>query len=143
MKTLILNTTNRLIMGILLVFSVFLLIRGHNLPGGGFTGGLVAGSAFALQALAYGVPAARRVLVFDPRTFLAAGLVTAILSSAAAAVRDLPYFTGLWLKQVFPVVGKVGTPIVFDIGVYLVVLGVVTLFVFSLAPDEGEEERWN
>ncbi len=143
MNTLILNTTNRLIMGILLVFSVFLLIRGHNLPGGGFTGGLVASSAFALQALAYGVPAARRLLVWDPRTFIALGLLTALASSAAAMVVQLPYFTGLWLKQVFPVVGKIGTPIVFDTGVYLVVLGVVTLFVFSLASQDAKEDSWN
>jgi len=137
MKTLILQTTNRVIMGILLVFSVFLLLRGHNLPGGGFSGGLVAASAFALHALACGVPSARTMLVFDPRTLIGLGLAIALLSGAPALADHLPYLTGLWDKTPLPVIGKIGTPLVFDVGVYFVVLGVVLLLVFSLAEEEG------
>ena len=61
MNSVILVTVSRLLTGLLLVFSVFLLLRGHNLPGGGFAGGLVAASAFVLHALAndsLGAPAA-------------------------------------------------------------------------------------
>lgn len=140
MKSIILNTTNRAIMGILLVFSVFLLLRGHNLPGGGFSGGLVAASAFALHALACGVPSARRMLFFDPRTLIGIGLAIALLSGAPALLDHLPYLTGLWDQTPLPVIGKLGTPLVFDAGVYFVVLGVVLLMVFALA---GEEDSWN
>lgn len=143
MKTtpsIILDTTNRIIMGILLIFSIFLLLRGHNLPGGGFTGGLVAASAFAVHALARGVTAARKKLHFDPRTIIGAGLATALLSGFPALAVHLPFMTGLWEKTPLPVVGKIGTPLMFDIGVYLVVLGVVLLMVFALAE---EEEEWN
>lgn len=56
MNSVILATVSRLLTGVLLVFSVFLLLRGHNLPGGGFSGGLVAASAFVLFAFANGFP---------------------------------------------------------------------------------------
>ena len=144
MNTIILNTTNRLIMGILLVFSVFLLLRGHNLPGGGFSGGLVAASAFSLYALAYGAPAARKLIHFDPRTFIGSGLIIALVSGFFALPKNLPFMTGMWDKTPLPVVGKLGTPLLFDVGVYFVVLGIVLLLVFTLCDDDAEEEgRWN
>jgi multicomponent Na+:H+ antiporter subunit B len=144
MKTadsIILRTTSRIIMAVLLVFSVFLLIRGHNLPGGGFSGGLVASAAFAVHGLAFGVPSARRLLHWDPRSILAGGLVIALVSGLLALPEHLPFLTGLWDKTPLPVLGKVGTPLLFDAGVYFVVLGVVLLLVFTLA--EEEEEPWN
>ena len=67
MNSVILATVSRLLTGLLLVFSVFLLLRGHNLPGGGFSGGLVAASAFVLYAFASGFPAARRRGYFSGR----------------------------------------------------------------------------
>lgn len=144
MNSLILKTTTRLIMGLLLVFSVFLLVRGHNLPGGGFTGGLVAASAFALQALAAGTRDARATLIFDPRTIIGFGLLISLGSAFVSVFDGKVFMTGLWSKTVLPVVGKMGTPFVFDIGVYFVVLGVVLLFIFSLAGDDArKEDEWN
>ncbi|MDX2079242.1 MAG: Na+/H+ antiporter subunit B [Terrimicrobiaceae bacterium] len=139
MNTLILNTTCRVIMGLLLVFSVFLLLRGHNLPGGGFSGGLVAASSFSLFALGYGVEAARRLLRIHPCTLIGIGLVVALVSAVVAPVWDLPFFTGLWDKNPLPVVGKLGTPLLFDTGVYIVVLGVVLQLVFSFSEEEPEK----
>jgi multicomponent Na+:H+ antiporter subunit B len=144
MKTagsLILNTTSRIIMAILLVFSVFLLIRGHNLPGGGFSGGLVAAAAFAVHCLAFGAGSARRLLRWDPRSILATGLIIALVSGLFALPEHLPFMTGLWEKTPLPVLGKVGTPLLFDLGVFFVVLGVVLVLVFTLA--EEEEDPWN
>lgn len=148
MKTLILNTTNRFIIGLLLVFSVFLLLRGHNLPGGGFAGGLVAASAFSLQALAYGVGSARRLLFVDCRTLIGSGLTIALISGLLAVFNKTPFLTGLWDMTPLPVVGKLGTPLLFDVGVYVVVLGVVALIVFVLADDPDDKQRgggkpWN
>lgn len=144
MKTLILNTTCRLIMGLLLVFSAFLLVRGHNLPGGGFSGGLVAASAFALQALAYGVESARRQLGINPIALIAIGLTIALISGLLGTIYDLPFLTGLWDKTPLPVIGKLGTPLLFDVGVYVVVLGVVLQLVFSFASEDSEEEsKWS
>lgn len=139
MNSVILATVSRLLSGLLLVFSVFLLLRGHNLPGGGFVGGLVAACAVILHALASGFSAARRMLWIDPRTLMALGLLVAICSGLVALGEGLPFLTGLWDKAPLPVVGKIGTPLVFDCGVYLVVLGVTCLIVFSLVED-GEED---
>ena len=136
MNSIILTTVSRLLTGLLLVFSVFLLLRGHNLPGGGFAGGLVAAGAFVLHALAAGFPSARRMLWFDPRTIMGLGLLVAAGSGMVAFAHDLPFLTGLWDKTPLPVVGKIGTPLVFDTGVYLLVLGMTCLVVFALGEDD-------
>ena len=136
MNSIILSTVSRLLVWLLLLFSVFLLLRGHNFPGGGFAGGLVAASAVVLHALAGGFPAARRLLVLDPRTIMGLGLAVATCSGVVGFARGLPFLTGLWDKTPLPVVGKIGTPLVFDTGVYLLVLGMACLVVFAL----GEEE---
>lgn len=140
MNSVILATVSRLLTGLLLVFSVFLLLRGHNLPGGGFSGGLVAASAFVLFAFASGFPAARSVLVFTPHVIIGFGLVVAIVAGLAGNVAGLPFLTGLWDKTPLPVIGKLGTPLLFDVGVYFAVLGVTTLVVFSLGEDAEEED---
>jgi multicomponent Na+:H+ antiporter subunit B len=139
MNSVILQATNRLLIGLLLVFSIFLLLRGHNLPGGGFAGGLVAGCAFVLQTLCFGVAAGRRLLVADPRTVVGAGLLVALGAGMVAIPEGLPFLTGLWSAGAVPVVGKAGTPLLFDFGVYLVVTGIVCLIVFSLAEEEEGE----
>lgn len=137
MSSIILQATNRLLSGLLLVFSVFLLLRGHNLPGGGFSGGLVAASAFVLQALCSSVPSARRLLIVDPRTLIGAGLAVALLSGLSAVAVGVPFLTGLWDKTPVPVVGKLGTPLLFDFGVYLVVWGIGCLIVFALGETDA------
>ncbi len=140
MNSIILATVSRLLTGLLLVFSVFLLLRGHNLPGGGFSGGLVAASAFVLASFASGFPAARRLLVVPPRVIMGFGLVVALVAGLAGNVAGYPFLTGLWDTTLFPVVGKLGTPLFFDVGVYFAVLGVTTLIVFSLGEDSEEED---
>ena len=83
-------------MPLLLLFSVFLLLRGHNEPGGGFVGGLVAAAAFALYAIAYGVERARRALLVKPLTLLGAGLLIALASGVPAVLRGQPFLTAQW-----------------------------------------------
>jgi multicomponent Na+:H+ antiporter subunit B len=134
-RSLILSTATRYLLPLLLLFSIFLLLRGHNEPGGGFVGGLVAAAAFALYAIAYDVPQARRALGLDPRTLMAVGLLAAAGSGGLSLVAGKPFMTGLWSAQEVPVLGKVGTPLVFDTGVYLVVIGVVLMIIFTLAEE--------
>jgi multicomponent Na+:H+ antiporter subunit A len=127
----IFRTAARLLMPLLLLFSVFLLLRGHNQPGGGFVGGLVAASAFALYGLAYGMERARRALLVTPLTLLGAGLLIALGSGVPAALRGQPFLTAQWARG--PVTA--GTPMAFDIGVFLVVAAVVLMMVFSLSEE--------
>lgn len=137
----ILMTAARVLMPLLLLFAVFLLLRGHNQPGGGFVGGLVVAASFVLYAIAAGVPAARRALLVSPSTLLGVGLLVALASAMPAVIAGKPFMTALWTDIV---VGStelaVGTPLVFDIGVFLAVIGVVLTIVFTLAETVLAEE---
>jgi multicomponent Na+:H+ antiporter subunit B len=135
MDSLILRSAARLLLPLLLLFSIFLLLRGHHEPGGGFSAGLVTAAAFSLLAIATDVPTTRRTLRMSPRVFVGAGLLTAIVSGAAGLIGGGAFLTGRWAELPLPAGGTlaVGTPLLFDLGVYLVVVGVVLTIVFSLA----------
>ena len=130
MNTMILRETTRRLVPLILVFSVFLLLRGHEHPGGGFVGGLVASIAFSLYAFVFGPGAARGILRAGPRAVGAVGLAVAIASGLVGPILDAaPFLTGLWGTLAGL---KLGTPVMFDVGVYLVVIGVVLTFVFGI-----------
>ena len=79
-----------------MIFSVYLLLRGHHLPGGGFVGGLIAGSSYALYALAFDVASARKRLKIDPISLAAMGLLIACLSGIPALLYGKAFLTGIW-----------------------------------------------
>lgn len=136
MTSLILRTTTRLLLAVLLLFSVFLLLRGHDLPGGGFIGGLVAASALALYTLAFGSKSAAALMPLGARPLMGLGLSAAALAGVLAALAGRPFLTGLWFVQDFgDYTLKLSTPLLFDVGVYLVVVGVVLTMVFALEDD--------
>ncbi len=137
MKPLILPTAARLLLPLLLLFSLFLLVRGHHEPGGGFTGGLVAASAFVLYRFAFGVEEARRALPVDPRALIGVGLLVAVGSGSLALLAGRPLMTGLWGRVPAPGFGDldVGTPLLFDVGVYLAVVGVTLSIILPLAEE--------
>jgi len=137
--SLILRTAVRLLVPLLLLLSLFILLRGHNEPGGGFIGGLLAAGAVALLQLAYGCDAARKLIRVDPRTILAAGLAAAVASGLVGLLLGRPLMTGLWWSTPVPGIGKLGTILLFDVGVYLVVVGAVLLIVLELAADRERE----
>jgi len=135
--SLILSTATRFLLPLLLMFSIFLLLRGHNEPGGGFVGGLVGAAAFALHAIADSVAATRRLLIIDPRALIGTGLLIAAGSGAGSLILRQPFMTGQWGSLEVPTLGKleIGTPLLFDTGVYLVVLGVTLTIILSLAEE--------
>ena len=134
MRGLILPTAATWLMPVLLLFSVFLLLRGHNEPGGGFAGGLVAAAAFVLLSIADGVPAARRVLRVDPRSLIGVGLLVMLLSGfVAPLLGDYGYLKSLWWTfDVGAYDVSVGVPLLFDIGVYMGVAGTILLITFAM-----------
>ncbi len=137
MNSLILRTATRFLVALLLLFSIFLLLRGHNEPGGGFVGGLVAAGAFVLYAMAYDVDSARRSLWAEPHMFIGAGLLLALLSGLVPLFGGRPFLTGLWSYLRLPgdAALELGTPLFFDIGVYLAVLGVTLMIILTLAEE--------
>jgi multicomponent Na+:H+ antiporter subunit B len=139
MTSRILQTATRFMMPLLLLFSVFLFLRGHNHPGGGFIGGLVGAAAFALYALAYGVAAAREALRLDARTLLAAGLLIVLSVAVLPLALGLPLLAQrhFWIEPTVPGLGQValGTPLLFDLGVYLIVVGAALTIILTLAEE--------
>lgn len=142
MRSLILLTASRYLLPLLLLFAIFVLQRGHNEPGGGFVGGLVAASAFVLYSLAYGVPTARVLLRLDPHATIGAGLLMVVASGVVGAVSGRPFLTGIWAEVRIPFLGQVevGSPMLFDLGVFLAVFGVTLMIMFALE-EESEEEH--
>ncbi|MEN9934804.1 MAG: Na(+)/H(+) antiporter subunit [Chloroflexota bacterium] len=136
MDSLILRTATRFLVTLLLLFSIFLLLRGHNEPGGGFIGGLVAAGAFVLYGLAYDEAAARRALRLDTRALIGIGLLVAIGSGLIPTLLGQPFLTGVW--GYLPLPGEpveLGTPVLFDIGVYLTVVGVTLTIALAMAEE--------
>jgi multisubunit Na+/H+ antiporter MnhB subunit len=133
MPSFILQVANRILVGLILVFAVYLLFRGHNAPGGGFSAALVAATGFSLFAIAEGPQPVRRALRVDPLALVACGLLLAIAAGLLAVAAGHPFLTGLWWPA-GPDTGApaVGTPLVFDLGVFLVVLGSILTLVLQL-----------
>ncbi len=127
----IFRTATRALLPLLLLFALFLLLRGHNQPGGGFVGGLITAAALALYGIAYGVERAQRALLVAPGTLLGVGLLIALASGLPALVAGRPFLSATWVA--WPV--ALGTPMLLDIGVFLVVTGVVSMMIFSLAEE--------
>jgi len=135
MSSLILRTATRYLVPLLLLFSLFLLWRGHHEPGGGFVGGLVAATAFVLIALAEGPEVSRRALRFPPNRLVPVGLAISAGAGVLALLCGQPFLTGLWLKAEGPDGLALGTPLLFDLGVYLTVLGVVLSILLALIEE--------
>jgi multicomponent Na+:H+ antiporter subunit B len=134
--SLILQTISRYHLPLLLLFSVFLFLRGHNEPGGGFISGLVASTGWALYAIAFDAAAARRVLRVEPQQLMVWGLLLALGSGCLGLMQFAPFLTAQWMIVDIPGVGRVhiGTPLLFDLGVYLLVIGATLTII--LAMDE-------
>jgi multicomponent Na+:H+ antiporter subunit B len=136
MNTIIFRSTAPYLAGLMVLFSIFVLLRGHNEPGGGFIGGLIAASAFAIYGIACGVSPVRRALYFHPMAISGFGLLLAAVSGLLSLPAAVPFLTGLWSMDFLGSGLEISTVMFFDIGVYLVVLG--SLSSIALALEEQE-----
>jgi len=136
-QSLILHTATRMLVGLILIFSVYLLFRGHHEPGGGFAGALVAATGFSLFAISEGPGAVRSAIRVEPQQVIFAGLLIAISAGLTAVIVGKPFMTGLWGD--IPIGPEthflLSTPLVFDIGVYITVIGAVLTLVLALEED--------
>jgi multicomponent Na+:H+ antiporter subunit B len=139
MNTLIFRTAAPFLTALMLLFSVFVLLRGHNAPGGGFIGGLIAASALAIYGIACGVEAVRRAIVFHPLAIASFGLLAATVAGLLSVVFSVPFMTGLWVyPDIFGVEVPLSSVLLFDIGVYLVVGGAITSIALALEEREAD-----
>lgn len=127
----------------LLLVSLYLLFAGHNQPGGGFAGGLVASCAFCLLFVAGGEPEVRRVLPVAPTTFLGSGLFLAVFTGLVPLALGDEFLESAIVKVTLPIIGDVkgSTVLFFDTGVYLVVLGMVLLLLEQLGTTDGVDRE--
>ncbi|HVM11691.1 MAG TPA: MnhB domain-containing protein [Actinomycetota bacterium] len=137
MSTLILRTAARLLVPLIGVLAVYLLVRGHDAPGGGFIAALAGGAAIVLRYLAHGPAGVRRLVPIPFSSLLGVGLLLAVGYGVAGLVAGAEFLRGAIWRVEAPVVGelKVAAALVFDLGVFFVVLGVVLAIVRYL----GEE----
>lgn len=136
MTDVILRTAARLLLPVMLAFSLFLLLRGHDDPGGGFSGGLVAAASLCLWAFAFGVAPLREALRVDPHNITGAGLLIALIAGLFSALTGEPFLTGQWREFNLGFMElKLGTPLLFDVGVFISVLGATLLIVFGLMEE--------
>jgi multicomponent Na+:H+ antiporter subunit B len=133
MKKLILITASNYLLPVLLLFAVFILLRGHYEPGGGFVGGLIAAIAFVLHAFANGLRKTKVFLKYHPGVLIPIGLATALFSGFVPMLFGQAFMKSLWIDNPFPVIGLVGTTLFFDIGVFLVVVGVALTILFTIS----------
>lgn len=103
------------------------------MPGGGFVGGLIASIAFVLHSFANGLERTKGIIKFHPGFLMPIGLSLALVSGFAPLLQGLPFMTGLWAAEPIPVIGLIGSALFFDIGVYLVVIGVVLTIIFTIS----------
>ena len=142
-QSLLLQVLSRPLLPIALIVSLYLLLRGHNLPGGGFIGGLVTGTAVIVQYLAWGTPWVEAKLPLRHLAIAAAGIAVAALTGVAALGFGAPFLTSTFGYFTGPVVGRfeLASAMVFDIGVYVAVIGVVLAILATIGRQHGLEER--
>ena len=141
MSSSILRTANGIIFPLTLLFALYMALKGHNYPGGGFIGGLIAAVALVLYRMSHGPQAMLRLMPIHPRTVVATGLAIATLTGI------VPLFFGEpMLRSIAPYINLgVGEPVhvpsalFFDIGVLLVVIGVSVGMIVRLGEEVQEE----
>jgi multicomponent Na+:H+ antiporter subunit A len=136
-RSVVLETAVRLVFHTVLVFSLYLLFAGHNQPGGGFVGGLVAGAAFVLRYVAGGRAALRAAVPIDPGIPVGGGLVLAAGTGMAAWLFGGQFLESGKVELDLPVLGmlKATSALPFDTGVYLVVVGLVLAVLRTLGAE--------
>ncbi|MBC7281144.1 Na(+)/H(+) antiporter subunit B [Hoeflea sp.] len=139
MRTVIFRSIAPFLTSLMVLFSIFVLLRGHNEPGGGFIGGLIAASALAIYGIACGVAPVRRAIYFHPMGISAFGLFMAAMAGVLSVFAGVPYMSGLWIyPELFGVELALSSVLVFDIGVYLVVVGAIGSIALALEERDSD-----
>jgi multicomponent Na+:H+ antiporter subunit B len=142
-RTLLLEMTTRVLFRTVLVFSLYLLLVGHYGPGGGFAAGLVAGLAFVLRYIAGGSADPGAVVHPRPPLVMAVGLAMALLTALTPLMFGAQAISSAKLSADLPLLGHVEaqTSLFLDVGVYLLIIGVVLDLLRSLGRGVERDMR--
>ncbi|NMO98214.1 Na+/H+ antiporter subunit A [Paenibacillus lemnae] len=133
----ILRTISKLVIFIILTFALYLFLSGHNNTGGGFIGGLMTAAALVLLSMAFGMNISEKIIPVNFRTMIAAGLLIALLTGMGSFLFDAPFLSQAFDYFTLPLLGKteLATAVLFDLGVYLAVVGVTMTIIYSIGRD--------
>lgn len=133
----ILQTATKVIVFIVLIFGVYVFFSGHHEPGGGFIGGLITASAIVLLLMAFDVKTVRDNLPVDFKLVGAAGILIMILSGAVSMLFGEAFLFQTFTEVDLPVFGptELATAVLFDVGVYLAVVGTALTIILSISED--------
>jgi len=133
----------RMLLPMAVMVSLYFLLRGHNAPGGGFVGGLVMATAILIQYMAGGAMWVESRLKIHPRYWMALGLLAAVTASLAGWLATRPFLTSLETDLHLPVIGELhlSTVLLFDLGVYMLVVGATILILVALAHQSFRTTR--
>lgn len=137
-RSIIVETTVDIVVRSAMVFAFFLLFRGHNAPGGGFVAGLVVGISLVIRMVARGRPGVLSALPTAPETLMGLGLTVALAVAAEGWLWGEDFLQSIIVDVSLPLVGTlhVASALFFDVGVFLVVIGLTAALILTL----GEEE---
>ncbi|CAN5799371.1 hypothetical protein BH23ACT8_BH23ACT8_11400 [soil metagenome] len=142
-QTVVLSASARLLAPLMFLFSAYLLLRGHNAVGGGFIGGLVAGAGVVIMRLAHGPDPGRLLRRVSVELLVGAGLLVGVAYGLAGLVLGGALLQGAKLEIEVPLIGDHGlaASLIFDVGVYLIVVGLIVAAVRMLADEPSAPER--
>ncbi|URT70271.1 Na(+)/H(+) antiporter subunit B [Cytobacillus firmus] len=140
MKTndIILQTATKVVLFLIVLFSIHIFFAGHYTPGGGFVGGLLTSGAIVLLLLAFDMKTVSKILPVNYIHMIAVGLLFAIGTGTGALLFNVPFLTHAFGHIDLPVLGDTSlhTATLFDLGVFLVVVGVTMTIIQTIGEDE-------
>jgi multisubunit Na+/H+ antiporter MnhB subunit len=133
-RSFILDKISKYIFVFINILAIYIFLKGHNQPGGGFIAGVASAISLVILVMVYGVKETKALLKFDPIIMAACGLLIAYLTSLAPIFFNLPFLYHKMVHLHLPILGElhIGTPFLFDLGVYLVVVGVTSKMIMCL-----------
>ncbi len=142
-RSILLEVIVRILFHTILIVSLYLLFAGHNLPGGGFAGGLVAGLALVMRYVAGGRYELGAAAPADAGRLLGVGMSIAVACAIVPLFFGAPPLTSTWFEADLPVIGHIEfvTSTLFDVGVYLVVIGLVLDVLRSLGAEVDRQAQ--
>lgn len=133
-----LHTASQVLVFLIMTYAIYILFAGHNNPGGGFVGGLVTATGFVLLYLAFDSRTVRQIIPANFRNIGAIGVLIAVLTGAVPALAGEPFLTHRTAHAHLPLFGDVhlATAVLFDVGVFLAVLGTAMTIISNISEDE-------
>ncbi|MEK6476770.1 Na+/H+ antiporter subunit B [Catalinimonas sp. 4WD22] len=132
MRTVILSKAISILLPVFIMISVYVFFRGHNQPGGGFIAALIASIGFILHMMAFGIDKTQKKYRINAFMLIGSGLLSALSAALLPLFLGQHFLEGMWVTFNIPLIGKVGTPTLFDLGVYLLVIGITLKIAFNL-----------